>query len=109
MADVDRLDSSGKAFNNAQLQRIGVRELRQHASRWLHRVASGESFEITDRGRPVAVLSPVIQTGSVVDGLLSSGQLVAPVQKQRRPRPVALDPGPSASEVLAQMRVEERY
>jgi prevent-host-death family protein len=41
------------------MERIGVRELRQHASRWLRRVAAGESFEVTDRGRPVARLVPV--------------------------------------------------
>ncbi|MGH9896143.1 MAG: type II toxin-antitoxin system Phd/YefM family antitoxin [bacterium] len=38
---------------------IGVRELRQYASRWLARVRAGESFIVTDRGRPVARLSPL--------------------------------------------------
>jgi prevent-host-death family protein len=41
------------------MESIGVRELRQHASRWLARVAKGDSFEITDRGRPVAALVPL--------------------------------------------------
>lgn len=41
------------------MDRIGVRELRQHASRYLERVARGESIEVTDRGRPVARLVPV--------------------------------------------------
>jgi prevent-host-death family protein len=40
------------------MERIGIRELRQHASRWVRRTAAGESFEITDRGRPVARLVP---------------------------------------------------
>lgn len=40
------------------MERIGIRELRQHASRWLKRVAAGESFEVTDRGRTVALLVP---------------------------------------------------
>ncbi len=40
------------------MERIGVRELRQHASRYLARVANGESLEVTDRGRPVALLVP---------------------------------------------------
>ncbi|HYA44884.1 MAG TPA: type II toxin-antitoxin system prevent-host-death family antitoxin, partial [Acidimicrobiales bacterium] len=39
-------------------ERIGVRELRQHASRYLARVAGGETIQVTDRGRPVAVLAP---------------------------------------------------
>ena len=38
---------------------IGVRELRQNASRYLEEVAAGESFEITDRGHPVARLVPI--------------------------------------------------
>jgi prevent-host-death family protein len=32
-------------------ERVGVRELRQNLSKWLRRVANGESFEVTDRGR----------------------------------------------------------
>lgn len=36
-----------------------MRELRQHASRYLDRVRHGESLEVTDRGRPVARLVPV--------------------------------------------------
>lgn len=55
------------------MERIGVRELRQNASRYLRRVAGGESFEIADRGRPVAVLVPVHPSGR--DRLLAEGRL----------------------------------
>lgn len=41
------------------MEAIGVRELRQHASRYLERVRRGETLEVTDRGRPVARLVPV--------------------------------------------------
>lgn len=41
------------------MESIGVRELRQHASRYLERVRHGETLEVTDRGRPVARLVPV--------------------------------------------------
>jgi prevent-host-death family protein len=41
------------------MRQVGVRELRQQASRLLKRVAAGESFEVTDRGRPVALLVPL--------------------------------------------------
>jgi hypothetical protein len=37
--------------------RVGVRELRQNLSVYLRRVLKGESFEVTDRGRTVAVLA----------------------------------------------------
>lgn len=35
-----------------------MRELRQYASQWLRRVAQGESFEVTGRGRRVDLLIP---------------------------------------------------
>ncbi len=38
---------------------VGVRELKQHLSEYLRRVAEGETIHVTDRGNPVAVLSPV--------------------------------------------------
>lgn len=39
------------------MEKVGVRELRQKASEILRRVAAGETFEVTDRGRPAAILS----------------------------------------------------
>lgn len=92
------------------MERIGVRELRQHASRWLRRVAAGESFEITDRGRPIALLSPVEKSEQGLEALIAAG----------RARPAsaslaALGPPlhsvagePSLSEILADMRADER-
>ncbi len=41
------------------MTRIGIRELRQRASVFLRRVEAGETFEVTDRGRPIALLTPV--------------------------------------------------
>ena len=40
------------------METIGVRELRQNASRYLARVAKGETIQVTDHGRPVALLVP---------------------------------------------------
>ena len=42
---------------------VGVRELRQRASELLRRVEAGETIEVTDRGRPVALLTPVPDAG----------------------------------------------
>jgi len=55
-----------------------VRELRQQASRYLRRVAAGESFTITDYGTPVAVLAPTMEavrarSESVVEQLVDAG------------------------------------
>ncbi len=55
--------------------RIGVRALQQNASAVLRRVEGGERLEVTDRGRPVALLVPVPK-GDVLDRLATEGRLV---------------------------------
>jgi prevent-host-death family protein len=47
----------------SHMERVGVRELRRQASAILRRVAAGETVEITDRGRPVAVLVRSMPSG----------------------------------------------
>ena len=54
--------------------RIGVRELRQHASRYLALVQRGEVVEVTDRGRLVARLVPAEDDSW--DQLVASGRVV---------------------------------
>lgn len=39
--------------------RIGVRDLRQYATRYLNQVAAGEVIEITNHGVPIARLMPM--------------------------------------------------
>jgi prevent-host-death family protein len=41
---------------------VGVRELKNRLSEFLRRVAEGERITVTDRGRPIAVLSPAEST-----------------------------------------------
>jgi prevent-host-death family protein len=38
---------------------VGIRQLRQNASAYLRLVEAGETVQITDRGRPVALWIPV--------------------------------------------------
>jgi len=47
----------------SHMERVGVRELRRQASAILRRVAAGETVEVTDRGRPVAVLVRTMPLG----------------------------------------------
>jgi len=54
---------------------VGVRLLRQHASRVLGRVAAGERVEVTDRGRPVALIVP-IPRDDALGRLAAEGRLV---------------------------------
>ena len=85
---------------------IGVRELRQHASRYLARVASGETLEVTDRGRPVAMLVPV--RGDEWQNLLAGGRVTPPTEDgdvlDETPSDFGIDP----SGTLAAMRKDER-
>ena len=88
---------------------VGIRELRQRASELLRHVEQGESIEITDRGRPVAVLSP-LPSGSAYQTLLAEGEIVrASRDSGELPDPLPLPAGQeSASIVLARLRADER-
>lgn len=91
------------------MKQVGVRELRQQASRWLKRVAAGESFEVTDRGRPVALLVPVPGREGL-DALVAAGR-ARPGEGHLRdlgpPRPLPHG-APRPSEVLERLRADER-
>jgi prevent-host-death family protein len=91
------------------MTRVGVRELRQRASELLRLVEQGETVEITDRGRPVALLSP-IPVGSALDQLRASGEVEpATADLSDLPTPLQLDPDAmSPSDVLAHLRRNER-
>jgi len=57
---------------------VGVRELRQNLSAYPRRVAVGESFAVTERGRKVAVLSPLPEESTPLGRLVSSGRAGRP-------------------------------
>lgn len=88
------------------MEQIGIRELRQHASRWLERVRQGESFEVTDRGRAVALLVP--RPDNVEDELLASGELTLGVGDVLDLEPLEQAVDGAASRRLAAMREAER-
>lgn len=91
------------------MERIGVRELRQNASEWLRRVEEGESFEITERGRPVALLVPAPREG-IIERLIATGQMRPGLGKlSELGEPLPTKPGEaSLSSILAEMRADER-
>lgn len=57
------------------MERIGVRELRQHASRYLDRVKAGETVEVTERGELVALLVPPTPAANARERLIVAGRL----------------------------------
>ncbi|GAC1632462.1 MAG: type II toxin-antitoxin system Phd/YefM family antitoxin [Chloroflexota bacterium] len=91
------------------MERIGIRELRQHASVWLKRVQRGDSFEVTDRGRPVALLVPVAEMDQLNRLVASADVISASVDLLEVVHPFPPKPGiPLPSEVLRRMRADER-
>lgn len=92
-------------------QLVGVRELRQNLSIYLDRVKNGESLQVTEFGRVVALLVPLpAEKLSTFDRMVREGRATAPKGslKDRRP-PQPGPPGmPSSEEILAEDR-EDRF
>jgi prevent-host-death family protein len=88
---------------------VGIRELRQQASSLLRRVEEGETIEVTDRGRPVAVLAPLPASGAL-ERLRASGETIAATaDMDDLPEPLQVVPGQELpSQVLARLRRDER-
>lgn len=88
---------------------VGVRELRQRASELLRRVEAGETIEVTDRGRPVAVLAPM-PAGDPLERLRASGEVIpATGDLEELPEPIPLEDGQELpSVILARLRHDER-
>ncbi len=87
------------------MERVGVRELRREASAILRRVASGETVEVTDRGRPVALIVRAMPDGLARlerEGMLrhADGDLLAITPVQPKPDE------PSPSQQVSQGRDE---
>lgn len=92
------------------MEQIGVRELRQHASRYLARVEAGEELAVTNNGRLVARLVPVSPAERSREALIAAG-VVKPARRRRNlldltPAPPR-SPGQSLSDLLEQMRAEK--
>ncbi len=91
------------------MERIGVKELRQNASKYLDRVKAGETVEVTDRGELVALLTPPGRAVSARDRLVAQGQLIPASRPLVLPDPVPASPeAPTTAEALDAER-EERF
>jgi prevent-host-death family protein len=90
------------------MRSIGIRELRQHASRYLRDVERGETIEITDRGRRVARLVPPAE-GGAIERLIAAGRLRPP--RHVPPQAAPLEPAAGVahpSRTLFDDRANER-
>ena len=86
---------------------MNVRDLRQNLSVHLRLVKAGRTLRVLERGRPVALLTPLPGHGGALERLVSSGRAAPPrldLAELPPPRPVR---GPlTASESLRQQRDE---
>jgi prevent-host-death family protein len=85
---------------------VSVRELRQHLSRYLRRVAEGERLVVTERRRPVAMLGPLPEHDDILDYLIAIGDATPATEDLLDLPPPKPVPGPSSSEILDELRAD---
>ncbi|MGI8792414.1 MAG: type II toxin-antitoxin system Phd/YefM family antitoxin [Acidimicrobiales bacterium] len=81
---------------------VGIRELRDHLSRYLDRVQDGEEVVVTDRGRAIALLLPM-NGERTIDRLIANG-LVTPARQPSRARPKPLKTAGPVSDLVTEQR-----
>jgi len=81
---------------------VGIRELRDHLSRYLDRVQAGEEVVVTDRGRAIARVLPM-NGERTIDRLIAQG-LVTPAKQPKRGRPKPLKTAGPVSDLVAEQR-----
>ena len=91
------------------IESVGVRELRQNASKVLDQVKDGAIIEITEHGVPVARISPI--TKSLYEEYIESGLIKPARNPDWRPtkNPAKIIGKKTSTEILMEMRAEERY
>src|SRR4051794_8006986 len=86
---------------------VGVRELRQNLSVYLVRVQAGEALRVTDRGRVVALLSPLPAAATAMDALVAGGRATAGTGSLADLGPPPGRPSKWATQTLLEMREGE--
>jgi prevent-host-death family protein len=96
---------------DGDLERVGIRELRDNLKDYLEKVELGHTIEITKNGRTIGMIVPK-PSSEPIDRLVAEGRLIPPRSGQgsvRLPRRVRPSPSsPSSGEVLDDMRSERQ-
>jgi prevent-host-death family protein len=90
---------------------VGVRELRQNLSVYLERIKLGETLRVTERGKPVALLTPLNGEMSRLDRLIAAGRARPATRPFGDTEPLVLPPmegrsATPASDALHEQREE---
>lgn len=92
--------------------RVGIRELRQNLSVYVRRVREeGRAYEVTERGEPVARLTPLEDRPRTrYEEMVADGR-ITPATRPWSEVPAPLPPitGKSLSQLLEEMRDEESW
>ena len=81
---------------------VGVRELRNHLSRYLDRVRDGDELVVTDRGHAIARVVPV-GGERVLDRLIAEG-VVTPAREKRSRAPKPIKTKSTVSDLVREQR-----
>jgi prevent-host-death family protein len=104
------VQTSVTLFYSFGMERIGVRQLNQATSAVLARVKQGETFEVTDRGEPVARLTPIPGEVSALARAVAEGLLIPATDHTPFPLPPVIgDPNVDVGGEIAAARERERY
>lgn len=79
------------------MERVTHREMRNRSGEILRRVEAGESIEVSNNGRPAAIIVPV--GGNVLDGLIARGEA--------RPARVGVESLMAIARVVSEATAEE--
>jgi prevent-host-death family protein len=81
---------------------VGIRELRDHLSKYLDEVQQGHDVVVTDRGRAIARILPM-SGETTLDRLIREGK-VTPAKSRSRRRPAPLKTKGMVSDLVADQR-----
>lgn len=81
---------------------VGIRELRDHLSKYLDAVQQGNDVIVTDRGRAIAQILPM-SGESTLDRLIREGR-VTPAKTRVRSRPSPIKAKGTVSDLVADQR-----
>ena len=81
---------------------VGVRELRNHLSRYLDQVRDGDELVVTDRGRAIARVVPV-GAERVLDRLIAEG-IVTPARQPKRRATTPITTKGAVSDLVGEQR-----
>jgi len=99
---------------SSSTRQVGVRELRQNLSVYLDRVKDGERLEVTEHGRPVALLVPLPPEGDALERMIADGRVIPASgdlgEYLRTHPPLPPLPGTKTlTQILLEMRDEETF